>query len=217
MLIAMLTTGSRMRKPLLEISALAVPGLMAAAIPLIPFLYYALFVDFIRGAIFFPGMFASDLLAFVIPAPTLLIARPPALNSVAMRLSGGLVEDTAYIGIPMLIAIDHGWTNRDTPPARLMILALIGFAIASLGPILHIGGSQSIPLPWALINRLPILDKMLTGGFMMFAFLDLAVITAIYLSAAPHSMRKWLLATLSIISLFPNLPVGWWISAPLPD
>jgi hypothetical protein len=30
----------------------------------------------------------------------------------------------------MLIAIDYGWTNRDKPLARLMILALIVFAIA---------------------------------------------------------------------------------------
>jgi hypothetical protein len=90
MLIAMLTTRPAMRKPLLETSALAVLGLTVAAIPLTPFLYYAFFVDFIRGALFFPGMFASDLLAFVIPPPTLLIARPPLVNSVAMGLSGGL-------------------------------------------------------------------------------------------------------------------------------
>jgi len=213
MLIAMLTARPAMRKPLVEASALAVLGLVVAAIPLIPFLYYAFFVDFIRGAFFYPGMFATDLLAFVIPAPTLLIARPPALNSVAMNLSGGFVEDTAYIGIPLLlIAIDYGWTNRGKPLARLMILALIVFALASLGPILHVAGTESIPLPWALLNRLPIIDKMLTGRFMMFAFLDLALITAIYLSTAPHSMRKWVLATLSVVSLLPNLPAGWWVS-----
>lgn len=213
MLIAILTTPPAMRKPLLEVSALAVLGLTAAAIPLMPFLYYAFFVDFIRGALFFPGMFASDLLAFVIPAPTLLIARPPVLNSVAMRLSGGFVEDTACIGIPMLlIAIDYGWANRGRPLARLMILALIVIALASLGPILHVAGTESIPLPWALVNRLPIIDKMLTGRFMMFGFLDLALITAVYLSTAPHSTRKWVLATLSVVSLLPNLPAGWWFS-----
>jgi len=213
MLIAMLTTRPAMRKRLLETSALAVLGLTVAAIPLMPFLYYAFFVDFIRGALFFPGMFASDLLAFVIPAPTLLISRPPMLNSVAMRLSGGFVEDTAYIGIPMLlIAIDYGWANRVRPLARLMILALIVIALASLGPILHVAGTESIPLPWALINRLPIIDKMLTGRFMVFGFLDLALITAIYLSTAPYSTRKWVLATLSVVSLLPNVPAGWWFS-----
>lgn len=208
MLAAILTARAAMRKALLEASALAVVGLAAAGILLTPFLYYVFFVNFVRGAIFFPGMFSSDLLAFVVPPPTLLV-RPPALNSIAARLWGDFVEDTAYIGIPMLlIAIDYGWANRGKPLARLMIAALVVFVLASLGPILHVAGAESITLPWVILNRLPIIDKMLTGRFMMFAYLDLALIAAIYLSTAPHPMRKWVLAALSVVSLLPNLPAS---------
>ena len=93
-----------------------------------------------------------------------------------------------------------------------MLLALALIALASLGPWLHIAGNPTIALPWLVAMRLPLLDKALPARFMMFAFLDAGLITAIYLAGSPHRTRKWILALLAVVSLTPNLPAGWWFS-----
>jgi len=143
----------------------------------------------------------------------MLAGRPAAVDSIAAWLSSGISEDTAYIGIPMLLLVaDYGWSNRGNALARLMVLALMIMSLASLGPRLHVAGVELFRLPWILFTRLPIIDKALPGRFMMFAFLDVALITSCYLATASHRIRKWALATLSLASIIPNLSAGWWFS-----
>ncbi len=108
--------------------------------------------------------------------------------------------------------LDYSLTDRANPAIRTMILALLATAVASLGPVLHIAGRESIGLPAALLAHLPLIDKALPGRFMAFAFLDLALLIALYLSTPPHGMRKSILAILCIGSLIPNLGGRWWIS-----
>ncbi|MGO9058648.1 MAG: hypothetical protein ACLQU2_14855 [Candidatus Binataceae bacterium] len=209
----LLSAGPRFRRDLLDVCGLVAVALASAAIFLSPYLYYALFRGFPHGPINPPAVYSSDLLAFFVPTPTLLIGQHPAIASLAQRLVGGWAEDTAYIGIPLfLMILDYGVSNWRDPRARIMLVALPLIALASLGPYLHIEGTSSIPLPWALAGQLPLLDKALPGRFMMFAFLDAGLITAIYLASSPHRTRKWILALLAVASLIPNLPAGWWFS-----
>jgi hypothetical protein len=46
---------------------------------------------------------------------------------------------------------------------------------------------------------------------MLFAFLDLGLITAVYL-AGDARRRRWFLALLALACLMPNLARGWWWS-----
>jgi hypothetical protein len=210
---ALLTMGRDFRGRLVEICALAAIGLALAAIPLVPFLYYAFAHGFPRGPINPPEAYSSSLLAFLFPSPLLLISRPSLLTSVANRPYGSFAEDTAYVGIPLLLLIaGFGWASWRKPQARLAIVALVIIALASLGPRLHVMGATTVRMPWAAMVRLPIIDKALPGRFMMFAFLDIALIAAVYLATPPRRPWKWVLAVLSILSLAPNLPAGWWFS-----
>ena len=212
-LAAMLIFKPPARQLLAETCALTAIGLAAASMLVLPFLYYALFDGFPHGPINPPQAYSSDLIAFFVPTSLLLAGQPAAIASIAARISGGFAEDTAYVGIPMLLlVVDYGLNNCDKPLVRLMVLALIIIALASMGPTLHVAGTQRFALPWAVFTRLPIINQALPGRFMMFAFLDLALITACYLSTAPHPMRKWILAALSVASIVPNLSAGWWFS-----
>ncbi len=180
---------------------------------LTPYLYYAFFQGFPHGPINPLDVYSSDLLAFVIPTPTLLIGQPSVYHIFAQRLAGGCAEDTAYIGIPLfLVILDYGISKWREPRARMMLLAMAVIALASLGPRLNIAGTPTIPLPWAIAAHLPLLDKALPGRFMMFAFLDAGLIAAIYLASPPHRARKWILVLLGRISLIPNLPARLWFS-----
>jgi hypothetical protein len=213
MTLALFTAGSTLRRDLLDVCVLTAMGFGIAMIFLMPYLYYAFSHGYPSGPINPPDLYSSDLLAFLVPTPALLIGQPPAIASLAQHLVGGWAEDTAYIGIPLLLIIlDYGLTKWREARARAMLLALAVIALASLGPWLHIAGNPTIALPWLVAMRLPLLDKALPARFMMFAFLDAGLITAIYLAGSPHRTRKWILALLAVVSLTPNLPAGWWFS-----
>ncbi len=210
---ALLVVRPVFHKDLVEICALTGIALAIGSVFLTPFLYFAFSHGFPRGPINSPDMYSTDLLSFFIPSPILLIGRPLQAASLTMPATAGWAEDTAYIGIPLLLAtIDYGLAEWRSPQARVMLVALGIVALASLGPRLHIAGTLTVQLPWAIATRLPLLDKALPGRFMMFAFLDLGLVISIYLSTSPHRVRKWCLALLSILCLIPNLPAGWWFA-----
>ena len=213
MAVAMLTMGPLMRGRLLEAGGLTAIALGIAAMVLAPFLYYAFFDSFPKGPLQSSVYFSSDLLAFVVPTRILLLGGPSPVKSMALRLSGGVVEDTAYVGLPLLLLVaDYVVVNRRKPEVWLLGITLIMLALASLGPSLHFAGTTTIPSPGAILECLPLINKALPGRFMMFAFLTLSLIVSIYLTTQPHRLRKWFLACLSVVSMAPNLPAGWWFS-----
>jgi hypothetical protein len=108
-----------------------------------------------------------------------------------------------------LLMLAYSFPNWRKPLPRVMVLSFLIIVLASLGPTLHIAGMASIPLPWSICTWLPLLDKALPGRFMMYAFLDAALIVAVYLAASPHPIGK-VLGALTVLSLIPNLPGGWW-------
>lgn len=207
---ALVLLGPSRRRALLELCWLVVIALGLAAIALSPFIYYT-YVGFFNGQFYPASDFSSDLLAFFIPN-VLFRCQYAFLMPMASNFTG-FAEDNAYIGIPLLLLVVafafSGWRK---PQTKLAILILIFIAIASLGPTLHIGGNASIPMPSALLGRLPLIDKALPGRFMMFAFLDLAVITSLYLSIAPRRIQRWILAGLGLVTLAPNIASGFWLS-----
>jgi hypothetical protein len=210
---AMLILEPAARKALAGTCALSAIALAGAFVLLLPFLYYAFFYQFPREPINSARVFCSDLLAFFVPTPLLMAGKPAAVGSIAARITGGFAEDTAYIGLPMLLIVaDYAWNNRRRPLARFMVGALILIVLASLGPVLHVAGTEWFPMPWTAFVRLPLINQALPGRFMMFAFLDLALITACYLATASRPIGKWILAALSVASIVPNLSPRWWVS-----
>jgi hypothetical protein len=198
------------RRNLLETSALTAATLCITAVLLSPFLYYLFYLGFPQGPINSAQVYSSDLVAFVVPNFTLLTAELRPTTGLAKGLSGGAAEDTAYLGIPMIaLILAYGFSNWRKPSARLLLLMLAIIALASMGPTLHIAGAAKLTLPWAISVWLPLVDKALPARFMMFAFLDAALIVALYLAAAPGRVGS-ILAVLVLLSLIPDFPGRWW-------
>ncbi len=212
-LLTALATAAAPRTDLLETGALAALALAVGAVLLAPYFYYLIAAQFPRGPINSPQVYSSDLLAFLVPGQTLLLGELRTIRPIALRLTGGGAEDTAYLGLPLLVLIfAYGWRTWRTPSTRLTLATLLIIMIASLGPVLHVAGAAAIRLPWALFIGLPLIDKALPGRFMMYAFLDAGLILSLYLAAKPGVIGKSL-ALLAIISLIPDLPGGWWFSS----
>jgi hypothetical protein len=205
---AILTMKDR-RDALCEIGVLTAIATGFAAIFLSPFLFYAFFAGFPHGSIYLPRDFSSDLLGFVIPTETVVGGSISALRHFTSRFVGGISEATRYVGIAfLLLIIVFGITSRRDPRKRIVVLALVIAAVASLGPKLHIAGIKTVPLPWALFTYLPLIDKALPARFTAYVFLALGIMTAIYLATDRHRSR-WIMAGAGLLTFFPNYHFQW--------
>jgi hypothetical protein len=116
------------------------------------------------GAPFGPtNAFHTDLFSFVVPGPLQRISF--GMRSIGDRLAGPSLLGSAdgYIGIPVLILTGALiWRSRRSPRMQLVAVLFVGAALLSLGPRLAVDGRlTTIPLPFSLLDRLPLLKDLL--------------------------------------------------------
>jgi len=215
-LIVVLVAGSSAEKMravnLLPTVALSYALALAALSPLF---YYMVVLGFEPGAPHPPLLYSTDLLNLVIPTSTMELGRVAFLRTVAAHFLGYIFEASGYIGIPlMLIAAAFARRHWSEGWARALVLMLIAAVVLSLGPFLVVVGRPIIPLPGLAIGALPLIGKALPVRLMLYAFLALAIITALWLgnSAIPRWVR--VVAALAVVaSILPNLSASFWTSA----
>jgi hypothetical protein len=93
--------------------------------------------------------------------------------------------------------------------------------IGALGPIVHVDGHQVFHMPWSRIWLLPIARNAYPARLMVFAFLALAVMIALWLARpalraqpAIRSWPRWLLALVAIAAIAANTPALTFSSQP---
>ena len=182
-----------------------------ALILLSPYLYSVVAQGIPRTPISDPDAYASDLLNLVIPTPLTLIGGA-ALEPIARTFRGNYAEEGAYLGVPLLLVVAlFARSHGRRPAGRLLLCALGAVALASLGPALHVAGQRIAPLPWKLALLLPVLNNALPGRFAVYTSFVIAVIVALWLSAARVAAPKqWALAGLGAVFLLPNLGYPGW-------
>lgn len=214
--IVVLATGSRAEKTravnLLPTVALAYAIALGA---LSPFFYYMVALGYEPGATHPALLYSTDLLNLAIPTSTMELGRTAPLRAITERFLGFIYENGGYIGVPlMLITVAFARRNWTEGWARALVTVLIVAVILSLGPFLVVGGRPILPLPGLLVGRMPLIGKALPVRLMLYAFLALAIITALWLgdSAVPRWVR--VAAALAVIaSIAPNLSASFWTSA----
>ncbi len=135
----------------------------------------------------------NDLLNFVVPGPLqkvtlgLHFVNTPAVPSSAVG---------CYIGIPLLVvAAFLVWRSRRSPRMQLAVTVLLGAAILSLGAHLTVDGRHTwIPLPFLLLQHVPLLDNILPDRLSMETAACVAAIVAFGLDdfrrVPPPSLRR---------------------------
>jgi hypothetical protein len=187
---------------------------LAAGLLASPYLYYALKPGGLPVLPWRTDKFSADLLGFVVPTE---LTRLGGLRfvSTSEKFTAGFVEGGAYLGIPLLVALAlaarAGWRRVEV---RLLTWTLLAAMLLALGGHLHVRGSSSIPLPWAVVHRLPVLGQMLPARFMLYAVLCVSLLTAIWLSARGPRIAAWLLALVSVAFLWPATGRHYWQSRP---
>jgi hypothetical protein len=187
----------RERRPeILRAAALIALACVGMALLLSPMLFFALFREHTSPEYaLFGGR--ADLLSLVVPN-----ADFQALSLGFHRWAGGY----EYLGVPLVLLIGlFAWEFRRSRAAWVALFALAIAWIASLGSELFVGGSATgIPLPWGLIDGLPLLRYAQPVRLAVFVFLAIAVLAAMWL-AGRGGVARWAVAVLAALALLPNV------------
>ena len=123
-----------------------------------------------------------------------------------------LGDSSVYIGIPLLAltVVAVAWLRRRT----IVVVAAVTLTCAivfSLGGFLHVtdGHSTTVWLPWRIVDGIPFFNNILPIRVMLFGYLALAFLIALFLDRALQSPRaRWRLGGVlaTVVALVPLLP-----------
>jgi hypothetical protein len=159
------------------------------------------------------GGAVMDLLGFVVPGRGMALTTPAAV-ALTGHFSAGVPENDGYVGVPLillvLLALVLLWRRL---LVRWALLTALLIGVLSLGPQLRTGGALTpVPLPWALVQRLPLMASGLPSRMALFVFLLLGLVLAVFLDAALRTGRRRLalpaasLVALALVPLAPHVP-----------
>ncbi len=182
-----------------------------------PFLVAMFAYGMPHGVLWPASWYSADLVGFVIPTKVTAIGTIPAIAHISSEL-GALNENTACLTVPLLvIAAVYLWSTWKSAGSKLLGLMLVCICIAAIGPRLHFMGEIKFWMPWTIAERIPFLKQALPVRFTLYAFLVLAIITAMWLANSPATTRmKWVAVIFVIAFLLPNPSSAFWVS-PLSD
>lgn len=122
------------------------------------------------------------------------------------QFHSNVTENTAWIPIPLLIfLIGYPLLRRTRLTTGLVVFAAIAL-ILSFGPRLPINGTRTIPMPWALVTNLPVVDAVLPNRFTCFVFIALLVVVAdawVAVRKMPRAVTA-VVVVVSFLMLYPS-------------
>jgi hypothetical protein len=163
----------------------AVAGCTALVLAAVPLLVQFLGPDRPTGRLV-PGDFVvADAGAILVPASRQLL-RLPGITADPWSV---VTEDSgAYLGIAVLLLLLVAWQRFRTPAVAAAVPVVLLTCVLALGPHLHLGGTTTpIPLPWIVVDRLPLLENLDPARFMVLAWLGIATVVAV---GADHALRR---------------------------
>lgn len=191
-------------------------ALVAALVIALPLAAYPLWMQFfgperVHGTL--PDAYNTDLYAPFIPTQWQLLRFASDLGT--RIISRNVIElGGAYIGIPLMLIC--GWVTLRLWSRRIVRVASI-MAVAStilaMGDTLHRDGHVTRwPLPWRLLEHLPLLQNTAPPRFMLFTYLGVALLLAVFidwaLSRPAPALRLTGIgaAAVALLALFPAVP-----------
>lgn len=164
------------------------PGAICLGVFLLPAGYF-LFHQFTtsahpEGLIQPLNVYVTDLSNFVIPGILQWIKNDTTIR-IFQGYSGNASENTAYLSLPfVLVLILNVYFMRKNRTVRYFAVMTLLTGILSMGPMLHIfSRNTGIPMPWALLQHLPLMEHVITSRLTMYMFLFCGVLLALGMNA----------------------------------
>ncbi len=207
-------TSGETRRKVLAMLALVGVSYALATVAVSPYLYCYFQPGHPTQPLWSPSQYAADLLNFVIPTPANLLGDNRFGRAISNRFTGTLYDQCACLGLP-LILIAVAWIRRhwEEPLAKTLALSLLGVCVLAAGPLLNVAGATVLPMPWLIVQRLPLITGAMPVRLMVFAFLLAAVIAALWLADPAVSPRaKWLGVAATFVMMLPNPRASYWVA-----
>jgi hypothetical protein len=157
---------------------------------------------------------ATDLYGPVVPNWIQAIA-PDAAVRLSASFPGNPAEINGYLGIPLVLIIVFTavrWWRA--PVVRVAALLFLVPLILSMGARLFVGGHRTgIPLPWAAIDSLPLLESAVPNRFMLLTDLFAGLLLALFVDrvrawATVPKLGALVMAGAACLALLPRGPLG---------
>ena len=123
-----------------------------------------------------------------------------------------------YMPLPLVAIVWHLWrTQRSRPAVKAAAAGFVGALLFGIGPYFSVG-SHRLPMPWALVQALPLVNRAFPYRIMVFASLALGACVAYWLAASPRSRWRWVVFAAGALLLIPNVADAtlWSRSASVP-
>ncbi len=214
LLLALVLFDNATRSRLRGLISPIVVGYVISTILLSPYLYYMLAFEHPSGSIWPPSNFSADLIGFVIPRQTIWWGTAKFATAISRRFAGYIMENGDYLGVALIVLVElfrrRFWP---TPAGKFLTILFLAIIVGALGPTLHIGGAAGFAMPWAIFQHLPLIENILPVRFMMYAFLVIAIMAAMWLASSPaRTLTKCAAAAAILISIAPNPHASFWVS-----
>jgi hypothetical protein len=180
-----------------------------------PYFYFMAALGHEPGPPHPPLLYSTDLLNLFVPTPAMELGRVTVFSTITGRFLGYIYEAGGYVGVPLIaLAVAFVRRRRDESWARALAVITIIAIVLSLGPFVLIAGRPIIPMPGAILSALPLINKALPARLMVYAFLALALMTALWMNEV--QLPRWqsaAAAAIIVLSMLPNLSARFWTSA----
>jgi len=142
--------------------------------------------DIYGGGFTIPGndeYWSADLVSFVTASPLWgpgmdIIADPAGVKHVPI----GAMENTVYLGITPLLLAGLAILFGRRRPQRVLFWGIVFllFAIMALGPYLYVHGTKTVPLPYQILDQIPLVgDRRAPTRMIVFGIVGLAVLAGV--------------------------------------
>jgi hypothetical protein len=201
LVVAFVLLGDR-RREILRAGGLLILAFAVMAIVISPFFLYFLLGDHYPPVALY---FSTDLAAFVLPPHAVALTNNHDPDA-AFRGSA----TAGYLGLPLILLIAaYVWEARRSRVTWLLLSCLLVPAVASLGPgVIAREQLTDIPLPWELVDDLPLVRYLITSRFSLYVILAAALVAALWLTRG--GKVRWMLALLVVVSLLPAVGNSVW-------
>jgi hypothetical protein len=183
-----------------------------AVIIISPYLFFMFGFGHPAESVFDPTLLGADLLSFLVPTSVNEFGRPALFGMVSRTYMATLTEIGSYLAWP-LIAITALFAKARfrEPVGRILIELLVVVCTFALGAHVVIAGLPTIAAPWVLVLKFPLMNKVVPVRLMVYAFLALAVIVAMWLSSSDaRPSLRWGLGLALVPFMLPNLSTRYW-------
>jgi len=182
---------------------------LVTAVLISPYIYYAIAY---REQLIAGGAFLnSGLGALFVPPHDLLLSYSQILAAAHGKSASLLGDPTVfetrfYLGPFFLFVLLYSVVSQWQSPA-VRILLIIGATawLLSLGPYRQIGQCK-IWLPWSLFWKLPFVGQAIPLRLALYCYLDLAMLTVLFLDRLDVSWHRTVGVVLSVLFILPAVP-----------